>query len=847
MDNTYFNERIVNELGLSVEDYSVILRSKSGNLHKKTFFEADDKGNIIMKPFTLDRQFITYDHPNATPEKPNIYNNRENIYQITRLKKTVNTDDGDEIRYLFPKNQGTFPFLTPALIEKFEKKEKINTLFLTEGILKQYGGYKNGLDIIGLTSITHYREKKTQKLHTDIIRIIQDCQVKNVVMIYDGDCTDISAKALSKKEDITKRPYSFLSSAKTIRELLKNFGVQFFFCHVKSSELENHPKGLDDLFAAFKGHEQEIIDDLKSFDQSATFFFKLNITESLKRLYDYFKIDDLPEFFQSHKHKIQETEFNFKGKYYQWSDEDEKLHLNIYDDNIPVVFDEDSKFWGIKPDTDCTLYFDYDKAYKFLEANNFFRFELVNNDYIFIHIKGKVVHEVQAFKVKDFIIRFLKSYGDNSLLNLIFRGGTRYLGPQSVGNLAFKTLSFPRGGKNWQCLYFKNSVWYITPDAIREILYENFPNHVWAEQVIDFEPTLLDPLFSIERKDNNELRLETARDHNSHFLQFLINTSKIYWREEENAQITDEQRLEQSNHLINKISALGYLLHNYRDDSKVYAVIGMDNRISDVGESNGGTGKSIFGFAVSKITSYEYLSGKPRKFTENPHIWQNITEKTCFIFIDDARISFDFEFLYPVITGQMTINPKGIAAFTLPKDKTPKLYISTNHALHINGDSDERRQFKIAFSDYYNKSRTPESETGQVFFSRDWPADQRNLFYNIVASSIQVYLKYGKIDAPGLNLRLRELRQQMSEEFFQWASEYFSGQSNLNVELFKKDLYNSFTSSLNSIKANMWSPSKFKKSIKYYCEYGGYTFNPKQNGEDHKSNGIEYFTIGTKE
>ena len=172
--------------------------------------------------------------------------------------------------------------------------------------------------------------------------------------------------------------------------------------------------------------------------------------------------------------------------------------------------------------------------------------------------------------------------------------------------------------------------------------------------------------------------------------------------------------------------------------------------------------------------------------------------------------------------------------------------ISTNHAININGDLDIRRQFKIGFSNYYNKNRTPATEFGYVLFSQEWPKEQWNYFYIICAHAVQAYLKFGKREAPGQNLKLRELRQQMGEEFYQWAELYFSDPLNLNTLLIKTDLYNYFKErvSLNVIK--YYTPTRFKRCVKAFCEYKGYLFNPEHKGEDNKSNGTEYITIGTR-
>jgi hypothetical protein len=212
-------------------------------------------------------------------------------------------------------------------LKKFEKKEKIKTLIITEGAFKCFKGAMHGLDIIGLSSITHYRNKKTKELHTDILRIIKTCKVENVVMLYDGDCFDISEKALNRGEDLYKRPAGFFYSATNINELLKDYNVSFYFAHVVSEVLKGKPKGLDDLLILKKGEESLVADDLLAFSKPGTYFKKLNITTSPKKLQRYLNLNSAENFYNFHADKIKEKEFIYLGTKYKFNDAENKLEI----------------------------------------------------------------------------------------------------------------------------------------------------------------------------------------------------------------------------------------------------------------------------------------------------------------------------------------------------------------------------------------------------------------------------------------------------------------------------------------------------------------------------------------
>jgi len=110
--------------------------------------------------------------------------------------------------------------------------------------------------------------------------------------------------------------------------------------------------------------------------------------------------------------------------------------------------------------------------------------------------------------------------------------------------------------------------------------------------------------------------------------------------------LQEDEIYEQKMHLINKLYALGYLLHRYKDPSRPWAVFTMDNKESETGESSGGSGKSIYMHSVTHFMKWEYLNGKNKNLTKNPHVFENITEHTDYVLIDDADQYFDFDFFY---------------------------------------------------------------------------------------------------------------------------------------------------------------------------------------------------------
>ena len=263
------------------------------------------------------------------------------------------------------------------------------------------------------------------------------------------------------------------------------------------------------------------------------------------------------------------------------------------------------------------------------------------------------------------------------------------------------------------------------------------------------------------------------------------------------------------------------------------------------------------------VTTSKYYNGKELSARNgNQFTWDGVNEKTKVVFIDDAMKDFDFEMLFGLITGDWPVNPKGEKSYTLPFALSPKIYLTTNHAIGGFGASFIDRQWPIAFSDYYNDTHKPVDDFGLLFFD-EWDTEQWDLFWNLVAQSVQIYFRFGYVPAPGERLEMRKLRQDIGEEFILWADEYFSDESHLNTELKRKEIYEEFLSYVGTEKKKFYTAQSFKAKLKFYCKFRDYFFNPEcynpitgayrsvdKDGRpqlDIKRGGTEYFTIGTSD
>lgn len=143
-------------------------------------------------------------------------------------------------------------------------------------------------------------------------------------------------------------------------------------------------------------------------------------------------------------------------------------------------------------------------------------------------------------------------------------------------------------------------------------------------------------------------------------MKFLINTSDFTWRKRD-VEIEPEELLENRKHLLAKLCAIGYMAMEYKDVSVNRAVIGMDGKQSEVGESNGRSGKSLIGVLMKHILPSAYVNGKRKDLLEDQFVWNDVVENTKLVFIDDVLMNFNFERLFPNLTGDWTVNYKAAA------------------------------------------------------------------------------------------------------------------------------------------------------------------------------------------
>ena len=410
----------------------------------------------------------------------------------------------------------------------------------------------------------------------------------------------------------------------------------------------------------------------------------------------------------------------------------------------------DVKFWYVENDKTKISKQNFKR---FLEENGFCKMQL-EHGYILLKVTKNIVREVEIFNIKDFVIRYLKQLDDEQfkeatktkVIDAVIKGAPQHFVHTYLEFLETIELEFLRDTKDKGYLFFTNCFVEIKQNNVLVKKYEELEGCIWDKQVIHKR-------FCI---DNMQAEFEM-------FIRNICNN--------------DEQRI------LSLRSAIGYLLHNYKDSTNAKAVIFLDEKLSD--GASGRSGKGLVAQAIGKLRKTVRLDGRNFNFAKS-FIFQSITLDTAIIEFNDVTKKFNFDKLFSIITDDITVERKNQNEIIIPFHQSPKIIISTNYTIDGSDDSTIDRQFIIEFSDHYNKSHRPIDEFNHRFFD-EWNNEEWNSFHNYMIGCLQIYLNRGLIKCAHINLERKKLIDSTSEEFV----EYFEA-IELGKEFLKKELFEMF-------------------------------------------------------
>lgn len=459
----------------------------------------------------------------------------------------------------------------------------------------------------------------------------------------------------------------------------------------------------------------------------------------------------------------------------------EKISLNRF---FTIKKDDNGQFKGFRIDRLKFLELLYNLGFRRLDVQNMTTFVQIYND--------RILREVTKINIQDSFFSHLEETYDKlgegihvkDLINYMLSALGTFFNEEFLYRLLPKEeLTFARDTQHEKFIFFKENYVRITKEAIEKLPYHTLQGYIWQNEIINFDYT------------------GVADFKVSYFEQFI---HKICGND--------------ANRIASMQTIIGYNLHSYFE-GKLKASVFTDSKISADDEPNGRTGKTLFCKALSHILGHTIteINGKdfdPQQATK----YQSANLDTKIIVINDAKKFFDVETIFNDITEGIQVKKLYKEPFRIQV----KMIITTNKTIKIEGDSSKDRFIEFEFSDYFNKSHSPEKEFKHWFF-RDWDKHEWSRFYYFIMLSIKQYFTKGLTEATPINLLDRKLRDNTNTDFIEWI-ESASIQHTIkfatdnDTEINKNEFYEKFTNTYTDFK-NKLTQNKFSRWLKYWGKY----------------------------
>jgi len=424
------------------------------------------------------------------------------------------------------------------------------------------------------------------------------------------------------------------------------------------------------------------------------------------------------------------------------------------------------------------------KLQVYLTKEGGFRLYFYNNQstsYRLIRIKDGFVEDSSTEQVKKFIKEYVNTLPDEfdggknpqDLLEVIYRGANVFFSEGYFEFFERANIEFLQDTPHKAYFPFKNGIVEVTKDSILLKTYGELNKYVWRSQVIDRD-IIVDPSVDINH-------IQYAR-----FIELISGEDATKYNY--------------------AVSIIGYLLHQYKDPSRPFAVILAEE--NDNEEKGGGTGKGIFIKALSYIVNTIRVDGKNFKIDKN-FAFQRVDIDTRIVAIEDTRKKVDFEGFYSIITEGITVEKKNKDELFIPYKDSPKIMFTTNYTIPQTGGHAKRRQRVLEFAPFFSDIHTPEDEFGNKLFD-GWADDEWNRFFNFMFLSINDYLENGLINMPfSNNMAKKAVRNQFGDEFLEWFLEAITVTEWVSMDALHLDFLNTY-----GMDKKEYSRNRFSRAIK---------------------------------
>ncbi|MBW8334855.1 MAG: hypothetical protein K0M40_22755 [Prolixibacteraceae bacterium] len=448
---------------------------------------------------------------------------------------------------------------------------------------------------------------------------------------------------------------------------------------------------------------------------------------------------------------------------------------------------------------------------EFLRYIGFRRYD-INQQYIFVKIKKRIIEEATVHGIADDVMRYIDSIDESFLIedgisreelaSKFYTSPAIFFNDKKLSMLGVEAdLVLNSDTKENSYIYYQNGFVKCSAGAFEILPYKMLDGFVFKNQIKDRE----------------------FRQHSSEgmFRQFIFNISG-----------KKEQRF------IALQTMIGYLLHSFYE-TKMKAVNLTDSSISDNAE--GRTGKTLLGHAISYIKNVCEISGKDFDPT-NKHKYSTAKLDTQIVFLNDLQKKFNFENLFNDISDSITVDRKNMQPFSI----RAKMLIAANDTFRIEGASAKDRVIEFELAEHYSADFSPEDEFG-VWFFRDWDPEEWLSFDNFMIECLTIYLEHGVIEADPINLDKRKQIQHTNRDVVEFLDEKIKkGELRSGFDYDKNELHYEFLEKYPEYKEDKWLKrnANFTKYLKTYA-----AFSPQLRGKcsERRSNGKSFIRFGKDE
>lgn len=279
-------------------------------------------------------------------------------------------------------------------------------------------------------------------------------------------------------------------------------------------------------------------------------------------------------------------------------------------------------------------------------------------------------------------------------------------------------------------------------------------------------------------------------------------------------------------------SIIGFLVHDFKDETTGFIPV-LTEQCEDPTDG-GGSGKNVFCNLLSHATTFISKNCASCKYDEK--FFQVWTGQRIMA-LSDLPENFDFGFIKEATTGTLLHKRLFKDEMEVPVEQTPKILCQTNYSVEIKDGGIKRRVRILEFTDFYTLAGGIDNHHGK-HFPNDWSKEDWLGFDNVIARSLQIYLRKDCKIPENTEMTesgwLKQFKQTHGPTATAIIQQHFNNWVNkklVSTDEFNKDLTAYFEDNKIQKRYEVGSV-KMNKALNEYCKHHGVKFVKDHNEEE---------------